>query len=221
MLSPDPCFSLIPVYLDLAPIGYTISSICYRSDGEKVSIAASLLCMPILADPICTHSFPISACLTGSSVSSAWFQPESCPAQHKHWRCQVCSTHIGKSKLFMLLLLLLYLSSFTPRHLPELGRLQRVWMAHKAKSMWDQPLRWWSVHITRIHTVATSISLSEGFLWSPGTTLLTLWEAGSIRELIVCCIIPQQPALSDWPTVGFLRDATLTPRAPSGIQLYS
>lgn len=118
MLSLDPCFSLVPVFLDPAPTGYMISPVCYPSDGEKVSIAAALLCLPILADPIWTHGFPISACLAGCSGSSAWFQPESCPAQHKHWRHQVCSAHVGwnKSKLFvLLLLLLLYLSSFTPQ----------------------------------------------------------------------------------------------------------
>ena len=137
------------------------------TEQNVLSLPSFPTATPVL--PIWTHGSLIS--VRRMSISSR-LQPASHLVQNKPWRCQVCSTHVEKTKLVVLLLFFRlfknYFLSFSL--LPPLRHplnLQRIWMVPIQMGILEiksslSPLH--SPHITQgiptwAKAVATSISV--------------------------------------------------------------
>ena len=185
--APWPCVSLVPTSLDLI-LQTALSS-------PRLPQGLSRMCYVCLPSPLPLPCSP-SGLTVRSSVSALWASlpvPSLHPTQYRinpegakyappmwrrpNWLCFYY--FLGFSKVIFKAFLFYPRSAIflTTENLNGHLRSSPLWL-------------WWhSAYITQgtppwAKAVATSISLSEGFLCSPESTFLSLWQAPGIREWI-------------------------------------
>lgn len=208
---------------------------------RKISVTASLSACHFLLTPFGLTSSPSVSALLGhdSRLNPATSTAYALKVPSALHPCR------GVQIICALIIFFFYLFSLTPGIFLNRKTAQTVWMGMRGQGHLEPtslvlcpycpPLTPPQGPSVWLNTMATSISLSEGFLWSPEPTLLSLRSAGSIRELI-CQPFLQQPALNGLlgggtespcslaPQMGLLSGAlcfALPPRGLSGLWSYS